>query len=157
VVIGDSDIGTGGRVENGQALVWYGPLSGAYTAGSADVLLVATANRARFGASLTMLGDVDGDGDDELVVGAPRSGVAGRVFVYQGGTLPSFLTTANADTVLEGQPYAWLGYLVQPAGDVDRDGISDLWAVSDLTDVYYENYRESHPPRDVPNRLIATP
>lgn len=79
-----------------------------------------------FGADLASAGDVDGDGDDELLVGERWwRGGRGRVHVYLGGpTRP----TADADQILEGpdRPEALFGDGLLGAGDLNGDGFGDV-------------------------------
>ena len=81
-----------------------------------------------FGASLAFPGDVDGDGDPELAVGAPAADLGqrdeGAVFVFDGG--PYGPSSSPVLTVEGNQPRANLGSSVAPAGDVDGDGYADL-------------------------------
>ena len=73
-------------------------------------------------------GDVDGDGDDEVLVASPEyddpEGNEGAVFVHYGGPGGP---AATADLVLEPDlTAAWLGSAVDGAGDVDGDGYADV-------------------------------
>lgn len=77
---------------------------------------------SHFGASLTHLDDVDGDGVRELFVGAPRAGFdhRGAAFIYSGATrilLQSLEGQAKDD---------FFGTAVSSAGDVDGDGLADV-------------------------------
>jgi hypothetical protein len=86
------------------------------------------ATYARFGFDLGGLGDVNGDGYDDIVVGAywyPDDQPAeGRVFVFQGGPFgPEFLPSWWADG---DKAEATFGYAVSTAGDVNRDNELDL-------------------------------
>jgi hypothetical protein len=87
-----------------------------------------------FASSMTTVGDVDGDGVTDYLVGAydyqvrydpPRnlSEHEGRAFVFSGksGTLLFTLGTP------EPMPYAAFGFSVASAGDVNRDGTPDLF------------------------------
>ncbi|MBN2359787.1 MAG: FG-GAP repeat protein [Deltaproteobacteria bacterium] len=83
---------------------------------------------AQFGFSVASAGDVNNDGYDDVIVGAPyftfMETNEGKVFVYHGSasglnTLPSW----NAELSLE---YAYFGFSVASAGDVDCDGFDDI-------------------------------
>ena len=79
----------------------------------------------RLGNSVAGAGDVDGDGVDDVIIGAPHEdhgGMinAGAAIVYSGidgSILHHFLGT---------QQWGYLGDSVASAGDVDGDGIPDL-------------------------------
>ncbi len=81
-------------------------------------------NDANFGASVAPAGDVNGDGYDDVVVGAPGvGGLAGRVYVYRGG--PTGLIT-QGPWIIEGSPLASFGFCVAYGGDVNGDGYDDI-------------------------------
>ena len=95
----------------------------------ADLCLVGEAAGDRAGSSITRVGDLDGDGVDELVVGAPwAGGEAGRGYVLYSGSLPATGTfgLGGADVVLEGGPGDRFGQYLVGGGDVDGDGLGDL-------------------------------
>ena len=79
---------------------------------------------AGFGTSVTSLGDVNGDGHDDVAVGAPfdssNGEAAGKVTVYSGadGSLLHSLSGAE-----DGQ---WLGSSIAGVGDLDGDGFMDI-------------------------------
>ena len=81
-----------------------------------------------FGISVATAGDVDGDGYDDVIVGARAwdGGYSheGAAFVYLGSASGPSLSPAWSD---EGdQAYALFGGAVASAGDVDGDGYSDV-------------------------------
>ncbi len=79
------------------------------------------------GLSIAGPGDMDADGFDDLVAGAPfipGSAQAGLVYVYRGGTGP--MNGAPADSVSAGAAGDNFGFSVAPAGDFDGDGYADV-------------------------------
>ena len=83
---------------------------------------------AEFGWALAGLGDLDGDGFDDAVVGArgddEAGDHAGAVYLYQGST--SGLVGEQKLLASDGAIYDWYGQAVAGAGDVDGDGYRDL-------------------------------
>jgi hypothetical protein len=79
------------------------------------------------GFAMSNLGDLDGDGSEELAVGA--WGGDGRIFIYDGATLSTGGTlgrTAYAmTTIQDDNTNTWLGYAMD-SGDVTGDGLRDL-------------------------------
>ena len=99
------------------------------------------AENDRFGASVSPIGDRDGDGTPDLIVGAPGDdGGKGTVYVLhvkEDGTAKSYQEIKVIVTAEDGQrfiidfaqlPYAptELGISVSRVGDVNGDGIEDL-------------------------------
>lgn len=81
-----------------------------------------------FGQSVASAGDVNQDGFDDVLVGAPwyshGESFEGRAFLYYGsptGLLSTPIYTAESD-----QDDAHMGYSVASAGDVNGDGIADI-------------------------------
>ncbi len=77
------------------------------------------------GSSLNAKGlkDIDGDGRDDLGVGAPSGNLAQLFY----GPLEGVLDASAADAVFTvGQPSQQLGSTIGPAGDVNSDGCSDI-------------------------------
>ncbi|MBI4211407.1 MAG: FG-GAP repeat protein [Deltaproteobacteria bacterium] len=84
---------------------------------------------SRLGRSIAALGDVNGDGIDDVAVGAPGFDQhKGAVFIYYGRRTPiSFLTTANAQVTLQGfSPAGNFGMSIARTADVDGDGRPEI-------------------------------
>jgi len=103
-------------LDSGRVYVFYGddPLPS-----SPDVTLDGLASGDQFGFAVSAAGDLNGDGFDDLVVGAPyadSSGIdAGAAYVFYGGV--SALST-SADLTLEGAvAYDLFGWSVGDAGN----------------------------------------
>jgi hypothetical protein len=84
---------------------------------------------ARLGYALSTIGDVNGDGYSDLVVGVPwyDSGETdeGAAFVYYGGAYG--LAQGSVDWITESNRIeAHFGYAVSLAGDVNGDGYADI-------------------------------
>jgi len=124
VVTADSYPGSFGVM--GRVLVYLGSNSGLST--TADWTADGTEPGARFGFSAASAGDIDGDGYDDLIVGAPFSDAVmadeGRAFVYVGSA--GGLSTSAAWTIDGTLDNQQLGASVASAGDVNGDGFGDV-------------------------------
>ena len=90
----------------------------------------------RFGFSVASAGDVNGDGYDDVVIGAPGPEyfeTRGTAYVYFGsasglGAEPGWTFSGEQSIYAElpGMPVYGFGYSVAPAGDVNNDGYGDI-------------------------------
>jgi hypothetical protein len=114
--------------DTGVAYFFRGPLAGRIDASQADALLKGELENDEFGTSVANAGDVNGDGIDDVIVGARqlfRPG-AGKAYVFH-GPLSGTRLAGNADLVLDGEQSGELfGGAVASAGDVNGDGLADV-------------------------------
>ncbi|MFT5685811.1 MAG: hypothetical protein ACI8RZ_006765, partial [Myxococcota bacterium] len=125
-----SQYNDGGDTDAGAAHVLFGPVTGAVSLSSADVDLTGIAPNDLAGRAVAGLGDVDGDGYDDVLIGAQQADVGtdannGTVYLVYGNSTSGSLSGAGAIiTGVAAQDYA--GYWVASAGDTDGDGNRDL-------------------------------
>jgi hypothetical protein len=115
-----------GQTDEGRAFVYYGAASG--LSPTANWIGESDNSGARFGASVATAGDVNGDGFDDVIVGAnlyvSNDGAEGRAYVYHGSAsglspIPSWVRESN-------NANSQFGNSVATAGDVNGDGYSDV-------------------------------
>jgi hypothetical protein len=102
------------------------PPPGRIRASMADYRLNGSESGARFGWAVAGLGDVNGDGRDDIGVGADMADTAGTdagaAYIYIGG---SSYTTPDA-TLTGGTAYDYAGRALQRGGDINADGYGDV-------------------------------
>jgi formylglycine-generating enzyme required for sulfatase activity len=86
------------------------------------------ASNGRFGFSASSLGDMDGDGRDDFIIGAYREGLwgrtsrAGRAYIYSGSRGALLWTLISPNEERSG----YFGHSVSGVSDMDGDGRSDI-------------------------------
>ena len=77
-----------------------------------------------FGRSVSIGGDINGDGFSDVIVGAyGKNSFTGKVYIFYGGVNMNNV----ADVTLTGEsPNSYFGFSVSTAGDVNEDGYSDV-------------------------------
>lgn len=119
-----------GGSSQGQVFLFNGPLSGERPAASADAIITGSFSNESFGASVASAGDLNGDGTNDLIIGAPRFPLdgadTGRAYVFYGPIAGSMIAT-DADAIIFGEAINdGFGTSVASAGDVDGDGADDV-------------------------------
>jgi hypothetical protein len=120
-----------GQADEGRASLYLGSASGlvAMPAWSAE----SNQAGARFGVSVSTAGDVNGDGYDDVIVGASHydNGQVdeGRAYLYLGSA--GGLAPAPAWMAESSQSFAVFGFSVATAGDTNADGYADVIIGSD--------------------------
>jgi len=122
-----NDAGAGNA---GVAYLMLGPQSGTNALSGADTRLLGQIPDGFAGIALDSAGDVDGDGRDDVLVGASNDGtmgfLGGAAYLVNGPPAGTF-SLAFADAQLFGvAANDWAGRAVAGAGDVDHDGRGDL-------------------------------
>jgi hypothetical protein len=92
----------------------------------ADAVLEGDAEDAATGWAVTGPGDVDGDGRDDVLVGAPGVGDGAGLVALFLAPRDGLHLIEEADLRLRGEPGDRLGEALAPAGDQDGDGLPDL-------------------------------
>lgn len=112
-----------GHHQVGRALLFFG---GARMDNTVDVTLTGVSDNGFFGGSVAGIGDINGDGYDDVAVGAPYTqSIRGAAYIYLGGkTMSSDPTLTYQGIFVEDQ----LGISVSPAGDINNDGYAD-WCI----------------------------
>jgi hypothetical protein len=110
----------------GSASVYHGSAGG--TASNANWSVGSDLQGSEFGFAVSGAGDINDDGYDDVIVGAPQykneEAHEGRVYIYLGSS--SGLKTTPHRLLEINQKDAQFGYAVSGAGDVNNDGYDDV-------------------------------
>ncbi len=122
--------GDSGAEDSGTAYLLLGPLSGETELGDAHARFIGERATDSAGISVSLTGDVDGDGYHDILLGASDqdSGApdAGAVYLVS-GPITGDLDLALADSRLLGEEEGDIaGYSTASPGDIDGDGFDDI-------------------------------
>ncbi len=144
--VGDHGLG---RYHAGVVYVFFGPISSTReVSAQCDVKIVGAQDNDLLGESLSS-GDMDGDGMDDLVLGAPRADPGsvtdqGAVYVLKGrSSWPSVVDLRSGYDLraMGSWPYDKLGAALV-CGDVDTDGRSELFMGTPYSDAFERSYMD---------------
>jgi len=116
--------------DTGAVYIFYGsgnPMFDNLNPSSADAKIVGDLDFDYFGWDVADAGDVNNDGLNDLIVGAPGAlDCAGRAFIFYGGTIPSgtFKASVKAGRVLDGKTAnGYYGSSVAGIGDMNKGAL----------------------------------
>jgi hypothetical protein len=105
----------------GRAYIYYG---GSTMDTTADITMTGESASSRYGHSAGLAGDVNGDGFNDLTVGAlGHNASTGKGYVYY----QSNAMNSTADVIMTGESISnYFGFSVSGAGDLNGDGYKDI-------------------------------
>ncbi len=134
VVVGAPGYNLSLTSEEGAAYIYYGSSTGLVTGVETQLMASDLPSAAAFGERVAGVGDLDGDGYDDLAIGAPDvDGMEGVVYIYYGSA--SGVDTSS-EAILYSSDYGlgtsvkFFGSAVSPAGDLNADGYADMLVAS---------------------------
>jgi hypothetical protein len=129
-----------GAGDNGAAMLFLGSADGVITTPALIVAREDTVGDQAFGTSVALVGSVNADQWDDLVIGdplwdSPTENTAGMAFGVYGREIALNPASEWWDTNPDDQPNDQLGLSVADAGDVNGDGFDDVI----VGQQYYDN------------------
>jgi hypothetical protein len=129
--LADFAVGLASSISTGEVFVAEGPGSDMTTLYDAEGILGGIADEDQFGAAVGWTGDLDGDGYDDLIVGAPGVDIdytdQGQAYLFRGPITGLLDAASDAFATFDGESTGDLaGATVRGGGDINGDGHPDL-------------------------------
>ena len=115
----------------GDVFAFHGPVTSDRTTAAADVAITTSSSSDLFGNSLGSGFDHDGDGYDDILVGAGYDSTggtnAGAAYIYNGAASAFTTTKGAANASILGSSNDYVGFEVASVEDYNNDGFGDAW------------------------------
>jgi hypothetical protein len=129
ILVGAGKHSSQDMIENGVAWLVLGPVTEDQNLGDAETIFYGPEEYDEVGNSVAFVGDIDGDRDNEVLIGAENSGESsqGSAYLFLSDIDEGVLPLESADYRLRGsENYDRAGSSVVGLGDVDGDYLADL-------------------------------
>ncbi len=132
LLLGAPDRTVEGASSAGSAWLMLGPISASRDASTYDARYRGDTTGERLGSAVVFAGDLDGDGAEDIAVGAPGvdggGGDMGEVWLYLSAHSGSYEPEDASLALRGGQEGLLLGSALAAPGDLDGDGYPELLA-----------------------------